>query len=197
MAVRTGKSKSDIYQLKVTLLEGRPPIWRRLLVPGKTKLPDVHLMLQAAMGWYNCHLHKFEIDGVDYLEPDPEFDDLEAEDERTVRLRDVVDRKGERFLYVYDFGDDWEHEVLVEDIFAPEPKQHYPICVDGARACPPEDCGSMSGYREFLKAIRDPEHEEHEAMLEWVGRPFDSEAFDLAAINAALRDYRLLDARNC
>ena len=189
--VRRANSRS-VYQLKVTLREINPPVWRRILVPGNTKLPDLHLMLQAAMGWANGHLHKFTVDDIDYSVPDPDFED-DMEDEKRVRLDEVCPRPNTRFSYAYDFGDYWDHEIVVEEISPPERGRKYPACTAGARACPPEDCGGAWGYEEFLAAIRDPNHEEHAEMLEWVGGSFDPEAFDLDQLNQDLADYRLLD----
>ena len=195
MTRKTTKRVTSVYQLKVVLAETHPPIWRRIQVPGQTRLPDLHLMLQAAMGWYNCHLHKFMIGGAEYSEPDPDWDDLDDEDERRVRLDQVVHRAGARFGYMYDFGDGWEHDIVVEQISPPETGVKYPVCLTGERACPPEDCGGPWGYGEFLEIIKNPKHEDHKSYLEWVGGEFDPDAFDLKDANAALMDYKLLDNR--
>ena len=156
----------SVYQLKVTLVEIRPPIWRRIQVPGNTTLPNLHLMLQSVMGWYNCHLHKFTIDGIDYSTSDPDWDDLDYQDERRVHLDKVVSRAGTAFSYMYDFGDGWEHDVLVEEILPAQPGVEYPLCLAGERRGPPEDVGGIWGYDEFLKAIRNPKHEDHESYLD-------------------------------
>lgn len=186
-------ARNLVYQLKIMLAESNPPIWRRIQVPGNTLLPQLHLMLQAAMGWYNCHLHGYTIDSVNYGERDPDFEEPFLEEETRVRLDRVVSRAGISFSYVYDFGDNWEHDILVEEVAPANPGTRYPICLDGQRACPPEDCGGIWGYQEeFLAAIHDPDHEEHERMLEWVGGSFDPEAFDLGRTNDALKQYRLL-----
>ncbi len=192
MAKAKRKTTPSVYQLKVTLLDIEPPIWRRILVPGNTTLPDLHLMLQAAMGWTNSHLHKFTMDGIEYSMPDPDFED-DMKDEKRVRLDKVLPRPNTHFVYTYDFGDDWEHDIAVEDIMPPEAGRRYPICIDGQRACPPEDCGSTPGYEKFLAAIHDPKHEEHAEMLEWVGGSFDPEAFDSDQINQDLQNYKLFD----
>ena len=184
---------STIYQLKVTLRGSKPPIWRRLQVPGQTTLAELHLMIQAAMGWYNCHLHSFTIDDINYTMPDPDWEDLESEDETRVRLDRVVRRAGARFSYLYDFGDGWEHQVVVEEIQPPEPGATYPVCLAGKRRCPPEDVGGMGGYASYLKAIHNPKHKEHAEYLEWIGGQFDPEEFDLETINGALSDYKSLD----
>jgi len=188
--------QKTVYQLKVILAGNSPMIWRRIQVPGKTRLPALHLILQAAMGWYNCHLHSFSIQGVDYSEPDPGLDDLDYEDETKVRLNQIASRAGIRFGYMYDFGDGWEHDILVEEILTPQRGVKYPICLAGKRACPPEDVGGVWGYEEFLEAIKNPKHEEHEDYLEWVGGEFDPDEFDVEQTNGVMQDYRMLDLRN-
>lgn len=182
---------ADIFQLKITLRAIAPPIWRRVQVPADIALPRLHRVFQVVMGWTDSHLHEFTIAGRRYGQPDPEFEDHDVLPERNVRLGDVVLRPNTRFSYLYDFGDSWEHEVRVEKILPPESGVHYPRCVDGARACPPEDCGGFPGYEEFLAAIRDPKHPEHAEMLEWAGGRFDPEALDLDTVNRRLRRFRL------
>ena len=184
--------KSDeagaIYQIKVTLEESEPPIWRRIQTTDCT-LGELHDVLQVVMGWENSHLHQFIIQGKYYGTPDPDAMDWgpEMEDEEEIRLSQVA-RMGRqvRFTYEYDFGDSWTHEVVLEKIMAPEPKVKYPVCVDGARACPPEDVGGMGGYFDFLATMADPTHEEHEDMKEWVGGKFDSEKFAPAKVTKEL-----------
>ncbi len=179
-----------IYQLKITLKDIRPPIWRRVQVPSSTTLSQLHLIIQAAMGWWNCHLHQFSIQGIDYGEPQPEYG-LDLRDEKRVKLNQVVQQEKSKFLYLYDFGDSWEHSILVEKVLPREPEVSYPLCVKGKRACPPEDCGGPWGYAEFLEAIQDPEHPEHESFVEWIGGEFNSEACDLHEINQRLADLGL------
>jgi len=196
MAAKRSRSKNTreadtIYQLKITLLEVDPPVWRRLLIPADATLGDLNFILQAAMGWTNSHLHQFTIDGMDYS--DSRFEVDGAEDEFAVTLADAVPAERLRFNLLYDFGDAWDHEITVEKILPREAGKRYPLCVAGERACPPEDCGGVWGYGDFLEAIRDPEHEEHDSMLEWIGGSFDPEAFDVAALNKRLsKDMRLL-----
>jgi hypothetical protein len=179
-----------IYQLKVTLRDVRPPVWRRLLVPGSATLGDLHRMIMKSMGWLDCHLHEFEVGGVRYAPPDPEADDwglAPACDEGSARLARVAPRAGMRFDYTYDFGDDWVHSILVEAVGPVEAGRAYPACIAGRRACPPEDVGGPWGYAEFLAALADPEHEEHEDYLDWVGGFFDPAEFHLAETDEALR----------
>lgn len=175
-----------VYQLKVTLRGVKPPIWRRIQVAGDITLYQLHLVLQATMGWANYHLYQFIVDGLYYSEPD--LDDVE--NARRVHLNEVAAAPGRKFIYEYDFGDGWEHQIIVEKILPPEPGQRYPLCLQGKRACPPEDCGGVWGYADLLEIIQDPEHEEHEEMLEWLGGEFDPEAFDLEEINQALQRLR-------
>lgn len=175
----------QIIQLKITLRDVKVPIWRTVQVPGEITLRQLHEILQLTMGWQNAHLHGFRIDGTGYGEPSPDFD-LELKDDRRFRLSRVAPETGARFTYLYDFGDGWEHEVVVEKALAPEPRVRYPLCLAGRGACPPEDVGGPWGYDEFLSAIRDPGHEEHDELLEWVGGPFDPDLFDVRSINQAL-----------
>jgi hypothetical protein len=177
--------ESPVYQLKVTIQGIRPPIWRRLQVRGSATLPKLHDAIQIAMGWTDSHLHMFNVGGVSYGLPDPGLDDVRSE--QRVKLGQIVSGAKDRFTYEYDFGDSWEHEILVEKVLPPDPGVHYPICLAGKRACPPEDVGGVWGYADFLDAIAHPEHAEHEEMLEWVGGAFDPEAFDLQAVNGALK----------
>lgn len=180
------KTLKSIYQLKVTLRESHPPIWRRVLVPGSFSLYKLHRVIQLAMGWYDSHLHQYIIDGEYYSIPSP--DDWEPViDERRHTLEKIAHDVKCKFIYEYDFGDSWEHEIVVEKIILPEPKEKYPLCVQGKGACPPEDVGGVWGYAGFLEAIRDPEHKEHDSYLEWIGGEFDPKALDLDEINQALR----------
>ena len=171
----------QIFQVKVTLADVLPEVWRRVELPGAYTLDRVHRVVQHAMGWQDYHLHSFEVDGVQYGEPDPDGE-LAVRDELDVRL-DAVAHKGTRLLYTYDFGDWWEHDLLVEDVFAAEPDERYPRCVTGARACPPEDVGGAFGYAELLGALSDPVH----PLRAWVGQAFDPEAFDPDRATTLLR----------
>jgi Plasmid pRiA4b ORF-3-like protein len=170
--------------VKITLRGIRPPIWRRVQVPGSLPLAALHDVIQTVFGWTDTHLHQFVIAGETYGRPD-DFDEALV-DETAVTLGQAAGTRTKRFAYVYDFGDNWEHEVVVEKIVAGNSGSERPLCLGGRRHRPPEDCGGPPGYQNFLEAIRDPGHEEHEAMLEWVGGSFDAEAFDLAMVNRAL-----------
>jgi pRiA4b ORF-3-like protein len=182
------KQPSHLYQLKVTLNGTRPPVWRRILVPGDTTLRQLHDILQIVMGWTDSHLHQFISNGAYYGATEyDEGGELEMLPEQRYRLSQIAPEPGARFVYAYDFGDGWDHAVVVEKIVSPEPGARYPRCVAGKRACPPEDVGGVWGYEAFLKAIRNRRHPEHHEYLEWVGGQFDPEAFDLEQVNAQLR----------
>ena len=179
-AAHTGRT----YQLHISLRGIRPPVWRRVQVPGTFTLEKLHDVIQTVFGWTDTHLHKFYIGQAEYGEPAAFDQDVLNEAKAT--LAQALGAGAERFTYVYDFGDDWVHDVVVEKVFSGNSSSEKSVCLSGKRQRPPEDCGGVRGYRAFLKAIRDPGHEEHEAMLEWVGGSFDPEAFDLAAVNRAL-----------
>jgi len=160
-------------------------------VPGEIKLSKLHSIFQAAMGWEDYHLHQFQIGEQVYGVLDDEFidDEFDDIDEDTVVLSDVVSAPL-RFSYQYDFGDNWQHEVVVETVESVPLVLKFAACIDGQRACPPEDCGGTGGFEEFVEAVTDPTHEEHVDYVEWVGRPFDPESFSIAATNAALQRVR-------
>lgn len=177
-----------ILQLKVSLVgESKPPIWRRLLVPSTMRLNRVHDVIQAAMGWEDYHLHAFEAGGVDYGLPDPE---LGHRDERKTSVGDLLREPGDGMHYVYDFGDHWRHDILVEKVLASNPGGRYPVCVAGKGQCPPEDCGGVWGYADLRETLADETHPEHADMLEWLGieraQEFDPNAFDPSDVNLVL-----------
>jgi hypothetical protein len=187
-----GKGAAPIYQLKIVLLGTKPPIWRRLQVPGDASLGWLHAAIQVTMGWTNSHLHHFLTSDARYSDPrhceDMGFGDEPDRDEAKATLGQVAPQEGAQFGYEYDFGDSWEHEITVEKILPGEAAAATTaLCLDGARACPPEDCGGIGGYAELLKTLKNPKHPEHKAMKEWLGRPFDAEAFDVAKANLWLR----------
>lgn len=175
----------SILKLKVTLLGMKPPIWRRLLVPETMTLANLHHVIQAAMGWTDSHLHVFEIDGGHFGDPSLTDDVMPEARYRLSRLAKDGIRK---FHYSYDFGDDWEHSILVEGSQAAVEGTLYPACIAGKRACPPEDCGGMWGYQELLDILAAPDHPERAERLEWLGvAHFDPEAFSVEAADQALR----------
>lgn len=176
----------QIYELKLEMLEVEPLIWRRLLVRGSITLAQLHGVIQTTMGWTNSHLHEFVVGEHSYS--DPEFEIDEARSEYRYRLAKLAPRVRNTISYCYDFGDGWEHQIRVEGII--EDDKRYPgrpICLAGARNCPPEDCGGPWGYQHFLEAIGNKKHREHRALLEWVGGSFDPEHFDVDEVNDLLR----------
>ncbi len=175
----------EIYQLKITLRGIEPKIWRRILVPSTITLPKLHRVIQAVMGWLDYHLHQFVVDGVCYGDPDPDGF-LEMTDERYVKLSKLLNREGDRIIYEYDFGDDWEHEIKLEERRPFDTQSSLPICLAGERARPPEDCGGIHGYEHVLEVIMDLHHKEYEEMLVWLGEGFDPENFDIDEINDQL-----------
>ncbi len=180
---------SKIFQIKVTLAGSKPPIWRRFQVADDVKLSKLHRILQDVMGWTDSHMHQFLIAGETYVSPELN-DDIDELDEQKTKLHTVVKEAKDKFRYEYDFGDSWEHVLEVEKVLPAEPGVHYPRCLTGKRACPPEDCGGIWGYADFVEAIQNPEHPEHEELLEWVGGAFDPEAFNLDEVNDLLKQYR-------
>jgi hypothetical protein len=192
MAAQKSTTGTSIYQLKISLLDIKPPIWRRFHVPSDMSLAKLHRVIQDVMGWEDGHLHQFKVGktyyGVTY--PD-DFDGMpKTRDERKASLEMLVSKPKGKFVYEYDFGDSWQHEIVLEKILPPEPGVRYPVCLEGKRACPPEDCGGAWGYGDLLDVLQDPQHPDHEDMREWLGGEFDPEHFDAAAVNAALRRVR-------
>jgi hypothetical protein len=183
-------SSGNVYELRVSLNDIDPPIWRELAVPSKISLASLHMVLQAAMGWTGSHLHMFNIAGSHYGQDYGEDWPDRLEDERRHRLEDVVS-PGDEFCYEYDFGDGWEHTVRVLSARQTEEPELLPRCSAGARACPPEDCGGVPGYESLLEALSDPSHKEHDSYLEWTGGGFDPEHFDLAEVNGELARLRV------
>jgi len=184
-------ARGIVYQLKITLNDIRPPIWRRLLVKDST-LADLHDLTQTSLGWDDYHLHLFEIGDEQYGDPDqwkPDpWDEQEVANERKVKLSHLVKQGIKKFRYVYDLGDSWRHTIQVEKTQPAEPGVKYPRCIDGKRAGPPEDCGGPWGYADFVEAIQNPKHKRHEELSEWFGGGFDPEEFNLEAVNGDLQE---------
>lgn len=188
---KTQKSKNiaPVYQIKVTLMDSEPEIWRRILVSGDANLGLLHAIIQIAMGWTNSHLHQFIADNTFYSDPGLEIETEEMENEYNMLLCEVAPEIGESFMYEYDFGDGWEHLIEVEKIINEGAVRYpsHPICLDGARACPPEDCGGSGGYMDLCEIIQNPGHEEYESMMEWLNSDFDPDAFDIQKVNKYLK----------
>ena len=181
------KKPVALYEVKITLLNAKPAIWRRVLVPADITLGDLHRVIQIAMGWDDDHLHEFEIGKVRYGATISDIFEVgdPSLDEDSVRLNGVVMPKA-KFKYWYDFGDDWKHEIRIERELDSETGRRKARCIAGAGACPPEDCGGVYGYEEMLHILADPTHEEYGEMREWVRDDFDPDYFDLARTDRRL-----------
>ena len=178
-----------ILQLKISLRGTKPPIWRRVLVEKSTTFEELHEVIQTVVGWTNSHLHEFTVQGIRIGQPLDEFDiDFGEEliDESTVTLESVLTSSNQKFDYIYDFGDSWNHVVVVEKWLPAEEGIMYPICTGGKLNCPPEDCGGIPGLYEMLRIVHDKRHSEHQDMLEWLGEVYDVKAFDQQEVNRQL-----------
>ncbi len=182
------QTPDQIFDIKISLLAIQPQIWRRLLLPSRITLPKLHLVLQAAMGWTNSHLHHFVIGDNRYGEINPDWDG-DVMDERRRKLHQFLHEPFDKLTYEYDFGDGWEHDLILEDSFQATPRQVFPVCIDGKRACPPEDVGGIYGYAEFLNSIRDSTDPDHERKVTWIGGYFDPEYFNIHETNVLLGRY--------
>lgn len=179
----------QICRVKITLSVIRPAIWRRIEVPDTMRLSRLHRVFQAAMGWTDSHLHEFRVGKRRYGQPDPTWPD-DVLNEKRLTLRTLVDREVKRFRYNYDFGDGWEHDILIEGTSDPEPGVEYPRAIAGRRACPPEDCGGPYGYQDLLEVLRNPRHPDPNERRSWIRESFDPEEFDLSWVNQRLREIR-------
>lgn len=179
-----------IYQIQISLVESKPKIWRRLLIQSDILLSDFHKVLQTSMGWTNSHLHQFIKNETCYSERLPEditWEELGNVDYQDMKVSDLLGKEEERILYEYDFGDGWMHDLILEKILPGEDNELVkPICLAGRMNCPPEDCGGIRGYSDMLKIIKNPDHEEYESYIEWLGGKFDPEYFNLTKVNRKL-----------
>lgn len=186
------KQLRSIYQLKITLQNSKPPIWRRLLVHSNIGLAEFHVVIQHSMGWFDCHLHQFEKDNVLYGIPDDEFTGgtgIVIRDEKGYKLSQLLKKEKDWLGYEYDFGDGWSHKAILEKILPYDGSATLAKCVKGKMACPPEDSGGVWGYMNLLEIINDPSHAEYDETAEWLGRSFDPNYFDLEEINEMLTEY--------
>jgi len=178
-----------IYQLKITLMESRPKIWRRILVEEDIFLSNLHKVIQTSMGWTNSHLHQFIKDETFYTERMPDddlWDEMNNIDYKGLKLNELLRIVKNTIIYEYDFGDGWLHEILLEKFLKPNEAIKYPICTGGAMKCPPEDVGGIRGYLEMLKVMRNPNNEEYESYINWLGGDFDYKEFNVNKVNKLL-----------
>lgn len=184
---------SSVYQLKIMLRNSKPPIWRRVLVPSSVRLDELHNIIQASFEWLDYHLHNFRVGawpGTLYGPADPEpFGDPEI-DERTVSLHQILEAEGDKFVYTYDFGDDWEHVITLEKVLAPSEGDRLPRCTGGRGQAPREDSGGVWGWMDKIDAVNNPEHPDHEEFREWLGlqrgETIDPKEFDVDEVNESL-----------
>jgi pRiA4b ORF-3-like protein len=176
-----------VHSLKVTLRDVSPEVWRRDVLRSETTLPQFARTLEAAMGWRSYHLHQFDVGGIQFGQPDEDFDSDDVIDGRKITVKQVLPDIGSSLRFDYDFGDGWEHDVIVEGIEAPQDGTRYPVCLDGERACPPENCGGPHNYTHLLVALADPNHPEHNNFVTGMLDRFDRDAFDVAAARRRLR----------
>jgi hypothetical protein len=174
-----------VHVFRVSLREVEPLVWRRLVVRSEMPLRKLDQALERVMGWEGYHLHTFDVGGILFGEPDEDADHVINEKAATVKH--VLPRVGASLRWDYDFGDGWEHDVVVEAIESPVEGKRYPVCLDGAQACPPEDCGGVPNYEHLLAGLADPKDPEHREPVEWAPDGFDPEVFDLVAANRRLR----------
>lgn len=189
-APKRGPPADWVHQFLVVLQNADPLVWRRIQVPESYSFWDLHVAIQDAMGWLDCHLHEFRV-VLDSktgrlarfgIPIDDSFGQPPVQPDWTVKISNVLSRGDFPIVYVYDFGDDWRHIVMYEGGIQLDRRAKYPRCISGARKCPPEDCGGVHGYAEFLEAIRDPRHERHSELIEWIAVPFDPDDFNAATI---------------
>lgn len=179
-----------VFELRVPLRDIKPAIWRVVRVRSNVTLFKLHGILQTVMGWTDSHMHEFAVKDGSYGKVDPDFP--RRQNEKKAVLSDVLRARGEHLVYVYDFGDGWEHELVLEQVLDADPGGKYPYVIGGERACPPEDCGGVPGHTHLLDVLARPGHREHRDLVEWVGGSFDPEAFDAGEINA-----RFTEAGTC
>lgn len=178
------KQFNNVYQFKISLKEIEPLIWRRIQVPVKYSFWELHIAIQSVMGWLDYHLHQFHVINptTEELEcignpGDDQFEEplILPSWEKFIADYFVLNKN---IVYEYDFGDSWEHDIVLEKILPKQVSLRYPICLEGERACPPEDCGGVGGYENFLEIIKNPKHEEYKATRTWAGRKFNPEVFN-------------------
>jgi len=180
----------ELIEMRISLDGIEPEIWRKFIVDSSIFLDDFHDIIQVVMGWENSHLYAFYINGVEFMPADDDFE-KEAEDTKGVKLSKLNLEKKSKIRYIYDFGDSWEHTIKIIKIYKPEEELMTPICIDGARNCPPEDCGSIPGYEDILTALEKPTTKAAKELIEWLGDDYDPEEFDINAINKRLQPKKI------
>ena len=178
-----------LYQLKITLKWSQPAIWRRVVVRADLKLDRLHDVFQVVMPWTNSHMHQFIVGRTYYGKPDREFADMGSEtlNEKRYAVADLAPAAKKKFIYEYDFGDGWQHVAVVEKVLPPDAGFNHPVCLGGANACPPEDCGGLWGYYNLLETLADSKHPDHEEMKDWLGGEWDAARFELEETNEILK----------
>ena len=182
------KTNVLIYQLKITLENIEPAIWRKFQVKSDITLFNLHEYIQVVMGWDDYHMHEFQIKGKKYGTPDPGGETMfgpKINNDKKFKVGNLLS-EGDVFEYVYDFGDNWRHTIEVEKVLGLEAGVDYPVCLAGRRSCPPEDCGGPWGYQQMLEVLTDPEHEDYDYYCECLGDEFDAEEFDVDTVNGCL-----------
>jgi len=180
-----------IYQVKISLKGSKPNIWRKLLIPSDMLLSDFHRVIQSTMGWTNSHLHQFIKNRTCYTarqKDDDSWDDWDNIDYKKMKVSDLLKKEKEKIVYEYDFGDGWQHDIVLEQVIPDDGKLKYPVCLKGKMNCPPEDCGGVWGYYAMLEILEQPDHEEYESYLEWLGGDFDPREFDIEYVNELLQE---------
>ena len=188
---------AKIYQINISLKGSKPKIWRRILISSDILLSDFHKIIQTTMGWTNSHLHQFVKNRTFYLErlPDDDmWDELNNVDYKKIKISDLLKSEKDKIVYEYDFGDGWEHDIVLEKILSYDKNAEYPVCLAGKMRCPPEDCGGVWGYAEMLKILRNPGHGEYESYIQWLPDDFDPASFNQEEVNELLKtkDYGMM-----
>ena len=174
-----------VYQIQIALKGSKPKIWRRVVVDPDISLLDFHKIIQTTMGWTNTHLHVFSDGVTEYSPGELEVDD--AQESKTVKLHEILNEENSTLNYEYDFGDGWEHNIILEKIATADDQVQIPKCIAGRRNCPPEDCGGIWAYADMLKILKQPRHKEYKSYMKWLGGEFDPEYFNIDEINQSLQ----------
>ncbi len=182
--------KAKIYQIKISLRDSKPEIWRRVLISSNLLLPNLQNVIQIVMGWEDAHLHHFIKGRVFYtnnVEKEKPLGGMNEVNYSNVKISELLQKEKQSIFYEYDFGDGWDHDVLLEKINDIGLVKGASVCITGENKCPPEDCGGMWGYENLLNIQKDPNHEEYEDCLEWLGEGFNPSHFDKSGVNEALK----------